>query len=170
MNLNKVNECVMRLRDCIDVKEIIIDKPYTDVFDYIKNLKNQEKFSIWASMDPNMKRSYKGEDGKKGFIARWESEKENVGIGEQEIIKIDPYRRIDTELRFEEPFESISPSYIITQKETPYSTKVIWGVEVNMEYPLNMMLWFTDTETLMGNDLQMGLNNLNEILTEEPKK
>lgn len=151
-------------------KEIIIDKPYTEVFEYVKYLKNQEKFSIWSSMDPNMKRSYKGEDGRKGFIARWESEKENVGAGEQEIIKIDPFKRIDIELRFEEPFQSISPSYLITQKETPYSTKVIWGFEGNIEYPLNMMLWFKDMETLIGNDLQMGLNNLKDILSEETKK
>lgn len=151
-------------------KEIIIDRPYTEVFNHIKYVKNQEKFSIWASMDPNMKRSYKGEDGRKGFIARWESKKENVGTGEQEIIKIDPYRRIDIELRFEEPFESISPTYIITQKETPYSTRVIWGFEGNIEYPMNMMLWFTDIETLMGNNLQLGLNNLKETLAETNKK
>ena len=83
-----------------------INKPKSEVFDYVKYLKNQDNFSKWASMDPNMKKEFKGEDGTVGFISAWESTDKNVGKGEQEITGIVESERIDYELRFIEPFES----------------------------------------------------------------
>ena len=70
------------------VREISISKPKLIVFDYLKQLKNQNNFSKWAMMDPNMKKEYKGTDGTVGFVSSWESEQKNVGKGEQEIKKI----------------------------------------------------------------------------------
>jgi hypothetical protein len=67
-------------------REIVINKPKTDVFDYIKYLKNQDNYSKWNKIDPNMKKAYTGTDGTVGFISAWESKDENVGVGEQEII------------------------------------------------------------------------------------
>ncbi len=37
-------------------REIIIDKPRQQVFNYIKYLKNQDNFSKWVRTDPNMKK------------------------------------------------------------------------------------------------------------------
>ena len=36
--------------------EVIINKPKAAVFDFLKFLKNQNKFSVWASLDPNENR------------------------------------------------------------------------------------------------------------------
>src|SRR5690606_7302599 len=69
-------------------REVTIDKPKQEVFDYIKYLKNQDNYSKWNKIDPEMKKSYKGTDGTVGFISRWESNKKEVGWGEQEIKKI----------------------------------------------------------------------------------
>ncbi len=44
-------------------RDIIIERPVTEVFSYLKYLKNQDNFSKWASMDPNMKKSTRGVDG-----------------------------------------------------------------------------------------------------------
>lgn len=38
-------------------REVIIYRPVTEVFDYVKYLKNQDDFSKWANMDPNMKKN-----------------------------------------------------------------------------------------------------------------
>jgi hypothetical protein len=53
-------------------KEIVVNKPKTAVFEYLKFLKNQNKFSVWASMDPNMKIVFKGTDGTVGFVSAWD--------------------------------------------------------------------------------------------------
>ena len=63
-------------------KSIVINQPKEDVFAYLVLLKNQDNFSIWAQMDPNMVKSYRGTDGQVGFVSRWESENPDVGVGE----------------------------------------------------------------------------------------
>ena len=44
-------------------REVIINKPKNDVFNYVRYLKNHANFSKWATMDPQMKKEYKGIDG-----------------------------------------------------------------------------------------------------------
>ncbi|RZK04151.1 MAG: hypothetical protein EOO46_17310 [Flavobacterium sp.] len=66
-------------------REVVINKSKSDVFAYVKYLKNQNDFSKWASMDPAMKKDFKGTDGTVGFVSAWESDKDDVGKGEQEI-------------------------------------------------------------------------------------
>ena len=87
-------------------REITINKPKQEVFDYIKYLKNQDHYSKWAMMDPDMKKTYRGTDATVGFVSAWESDKKDVGTGEQEIKKITEGERLDFELRFIKPFES----------------------------------------------------------------
>jgi uncharacterized protein YndB with AHSA1/START domain len=151
-------------KDYAVVRSVEINQPKMIVFDYIKQLKNQDHFSKWANMDPDMKKSFKGTDGTVGFVSRWESDNENVGVGEQEILKIEEGHRIDYELRFEKPWESTSPAYMSVESISPTITKVDWAFEGHMAYPSNIMLLFMDMEEILGNDLQHGLDNLKEIL------
>lgn len=141
-------------------REIIVRCDNNNVFEYIKFLKNQDDFSVWATMDPNMKKSYKGTDGKVGFISSWDSKDENVGTGEQEIIAIDEGKRIDFELRFIKPFKSTGKAYMSTEPMSPEETMVKWGFNGKMNYPTNIFLLFMDMEELLGKDLQIGLDNL----------
>lgn len=145
-------------------REVVINKPKQEVFNYIKYLKNQDNYSKWATMDPNMKKTYTGTDGTLGFISAWESEDKKVGKGEQEIVKITEGERIDFELRFIEPFESKAPVYMITEQVSNNETKVKWGFKGNMKYPMNIMLMFMDMEKMIGDDFETGLKNLKGIL------
>ncbi|PLX14252.1 MAG: polyketide cyclase [Marinilabiliales bacterium] len=145
-------------------REITIDKPLPQVFNYIKYLKNQDNYSVWATMDPEMKKSFRGTDGEVGFVSAWESDKEDVGKGEQEIMSIDEGKRINFELRFMEPFEATDNAYMITQEVAPTITKVKWGFYGSMDYPMNLMLIFVDMEGILGADLQKGLENLKKEL------
>lgn len=145
-------------------REVTINKPKQEVFDYIKFLKNQDNYSKWNKIDPAMKKSYKGTDGTVGFVARWESDNKNVGWGEQEIKKITPGERIDFELRFIKPFEATESAYMTTGTVNENQTKVTWGFNGHMNYPMNLMLLFMDMEKMIGGDLETGLNNLKSIL------
>lgn len=145
-------------------REIIISKPKHLVFDYLKHLKNQDNFSKWATMDPNMKKEYRGIDGTVGFVSAWESDNKNVGKGEQEIKKITNGFRIDYELRFIKPFAGKADAYMTTEFKTNNETIVIWGFDGKMKYPMNLMLPFMNMEKMIGNDLATGLSNLKNIL------
>lgn len=148
-------------------REIVINKSKNEVFAYIKLLKNQNDFSKWAQMDPNMTKSYRGTDGQVGFVSKWESTNEEVGTGEQEIIAIKEGERIDFELRFIKPFEAIEPAYMITESIAAGQTKVKWGFSGHMDYPMNLMFLFIDFKKIIGDDLQTGLDNL-KVIQERP--
>ncbi|MBD3627081.1 SRPBCC family protein [Cyclobacterium sp.] len=151
-------------KDYFVEREITINKPHEEVYNYLSMLKNQDNFSSWSLKDPTMKKTYTGSDGQVGFIAGWESENPDAGVGEQEIIGIDQGKRIDYALRFKEPFEASDLAYMEFEEVNSNQTKVIWGFEGHMDYPMNAMLAFMDMESLIGNDFEEGLQRLKEIL------
>lgn len=141
-------------------REITINKPVDTIFNYLKFLKNQNEFSYWASIDPKMKTSYKGTDGAIGSIASWESKVKEVGVGEQEITKIIEGERIDFALRFKEPMEDTAHGFMSTEKITQTQTKVKWAINGIIPYPMNIMMPMMNLDSMLGNDLQKGLDNL----------
>jgi uncharacterized membrane protein len=141
-------------------REITINKPVDSVFNYVKYLKNQNDFSVWANIDPKMKSTYKGTDGAVGSISAWESKVKEVGIGEQEITKIEVGKRIDFALRFKEPMEDNAVGFMSTESIAANQTKVKWGISGVMPYPMNIMLPMMKMDQMIGNDLQKGLENL----------
>lgn len=145
-------------------KEVVISQPKAIVFDYIKMLKNQDNFSVWAKMDPKMKKEYKGTDGTVGFVSAWDSEDGNVGKGEQEIKNIVEGERVDYNLHFIKPFESSSDAYMATESMDSTHTKVKWGFVGRMAYPTNLMLAFMDMNEAVGKDFATGLSNLKGLL------
>lgn len=147
-------------------RTIEIERPVEEVFDFIKLLRNQELYSKWAEMDPDVINTYRGTDGTVGFVSRWEGN-EDVGIGEQEIIELSENEYIKTELRFEEPFESVSYSALYTTALTDSTTRVVWDMTGSMPYPMNLLLLFMDIEQALGDDFDFGLNKLKGILEDE---
>lgn len=150
-------------KDMKATKEIVINKPVGEVFNYIKQLKNQDNYSKWGSMDPNMKKEYRGTDGSVGFVSMWEGNRK-VGTGEQEITGIVEGKSLSTELRFIKPFKSLAQSSMRTEPAGDNSTRVTWGFESKMNYPLNVMKLFMNMEKAIGNDFSTGLNNLKGLL------
>lgn len=148
------------------VREININMPKKLVFDYLKHLKNQDNFSKWASMDPNMKKEFRGTDATVGFVQAWESDHKNVGTGEQEIKKITEGKQVDFQLRFIKPFAGIADVYMSTDSVSTNETKVKWGFKSKMKYPMNLMLVFMNMDRAIGNDFETGLTKLKRLLEE----
>ncbi len=145
-------------------REVVVNKPRAEVFSYVKELKNQEKWGPWVKRDPNIKLSSTGTDGEVGYVAKWESKMEEVGTGEQEILKIVDGERMDTKLRFKAPFESEADSFLILEDDGADKTKVKWGFSGSMPRPMNLLLLFMDMDKEVGKDFQEGLTNLKGIL------
>ncbi len=144
-------------------REVTINKPRADVFAYAKLLKNQETWGPWVKRDPAIKLNYKGTDSEIGFVSAWESEKDDVGHGEQEIKKVSD-NEILTELRFKKPFESTSQAFMHFDEVSPNRTKVKWGFTGSMTRPMNLMLLVMDMDNEVGKDFESGLSNLKTIL------
>lgn len=141
-------------------REVTINKPADSIFNYVKYLKNQNEFSVWANIDPKMKTTYTGTDGTVGSKSAWESDVKEVGVGEQEITSITPGKRIEFALRFKKPMDDTAVGFMSTETVSGNQTKVKWGINGVIPYPMNIMLPMMKMDQMIGNDLQKGLDNL----------
>ena len=148
-------------------REVVINKPKSDVFTYVKLLKNQNDYSKWGTMDPAMKKEFKGTDGTVGFVSAWESDNGDVGKGEQEIKGLKEGERVDYEIRFIKPFESTATSYMTTEAVAENQTRVKWGFSGKMMYPFNVMGLFVNMDKSIGDDFGAGLANLKAKLEKQ---
>ena len=144
-------------------KEIVINKPVDEVFGFIKYLKNQQLYSKWAALDADMKNEYNGIDGQPGFVNHWVGNKK-VGEGEQEITAIEEGKAIYTDLRFIKPFKSFAKVKLTAEAIDASSTKVSWGFQSKMNYPMNIMKLFMNMNEMIGKDFSTGLANLKNLL------
>ncbi|KAA5548249.1 SRPBCC family protein [Adhaeribacter rhizoryzae] len=142
-------------------REITINKPRTEVFNYIRHLKNQDNYSKWVRTDPNMKKAYRGTDGNVGFVYAWDGN-EKAGQGEQEIKNLTEGEKLEIEVRFIRPFASTAYAPMSTEAVSPTQTKVKWGMTGGNPYPLNLMHLFIDA--VLGPDLETSLGTLKNIL------
>ncbi len=144
-------------------RSITINRPLSEVFTYLKSLKNQDNWSPWAERDPNMKKTFTGTDGEVGFISAWESDHKQVGTGEQEVTGIIENEAINSQLRFLKPFKSTSDAYLRVA-EASGGTNVTWGFAGTNKFPINIMMLFMNMEKAIGGDFEQGLAKLKTTL------
>ena len=149
---------------CNVEREVTINKPREVVFNYVKNLKSQNEWGPWHKKEPTMKQEFRGTDGEVGFVSYWKGETDDTGEGEQEIKRIVPNERVDTELRFLKPFESKADAYLVMDSEGESQTKVRWGFDTEMPRPFNAMTLFVSMDDMLGPDYESGLASLKTIL------
>ena len=145
-------------------KSVVINAPRETVYDYVKLLKNQEKYSVWVMTDPNVKMNYTGTDGAIGGTSAWKSEMKNVGVGAQTITALVPNEKITVEIRFEKPMKATN--YADTTLETVgEQTKVTNTFYGTNKFPMNLTNLFLDK--MIGGDIQKNMENLKSILEQK---
>lgn len=144
-------------------RSVTILKKRPELFQYLKLMRNQDHWSPWMKRDPEMQQTFSGEDGNVGFKTQWESEHKQVGHGEQEIIKLEENRRIESALRFLKPWKSESSGYFDLQ-DADGGTKVTWGFYGTHKPPLNVMMLFYNMDKAVGKDFEEGLADLKKVL------
>lgn len=147
-------------------KEVTINKSNSDVFGYIKFLKNQEHYNKWVMKDPNQKIELRGTDGTVGFVMAWDSAK-GAGKGEQEITGMMEGKRINYEIRFEKPFKNVAGSYFITEPVSAGQTNVKWAFTGTRPYGMKVMHFAFNLPKMLGKDLQASLGNLKTVLEKQ---
>ncbi|MES2488013.1 MAG: SRPBCC family protein [Bacteroidota bacterium] len=147
-----------------EIKREVVNKPIDQVFDYVRHIKNQDKYSVWNMADPNKKQTFTGEDGTVGFKNYWNGN-DKVGEGEQQITAIDLGKRIDITIAFKRPFENVMQSYITTEAAGDAATTVSWVIYGESSYPMNVMNLMLDG--MLGKDLQGNLDNLKKLLEKQ---
>src|SRR6202008_1314778 len=101
----------------------------------------------------NAKHEEKGTDGTVGFVFTWNSEDNEVGEGIQKIVDIKAGERIDYDVQFIRPFAGEATCYMSTSPAGNNSTKVKWGFDSGMKYPMNIMMLFFDVPGMLGKEM-----------------
>jgi len=148
-------------RDHYVKRDIIINAPLQKVFDFLKLLKNQDKFNKWAMADPDRNREFKGTDGTVGFIISWNGDK-NAGEGEKEITKIIEGKRVETQIRFVRPMATIANVIMETESLSDNQTKVYMSNAGTLKYPINIMIPIAEKK--FQKDMDISLSTLKNIL------
>lgn len=148
-------------------RNITVHKPLHETYDFLTSLQNQDQWSKWTQLDPNMKKTYIGTDKTVGFISRWESQHKQVGEGEQEIKKLIPNQRMECELRFTKPMRSVANAYFTVASEGESHSCVAWGFSSKMSWPFNAFMLFFNMENAIGKDFQEGLENMKKMIEAE---
>ena len=146
-------------------KSIEINRNSALVFDYLKQTKNQDNFSVWNMTDPNMKKKYRGKDGTIGFMYSWDSSMKKVGAGEQEITGIEEGKSIDYAIRFFRPMQNTGKTNFQITSNGDDSTTVAWNFDSPSKFP--MSLFSPIFKIMLGKDLEKGLINLKSILEKQ---
>jgi hypothetical protein len=139
-----------------------INKPQSLVFNYVKLLDNQKKYSIWVMEDPNLNPEIIGTDGSVGAIMKWNSKLENVGEGEQQITAL-TNERMDVDLHFVRPFKGGARAATIVTAIDEQTCIVTSEFYSNSSYPLNLPSYIFGRKMLKEAQ-EKNLNNLKQIL------
>lgn len=140
--------------------KIVINKPSSQVYNYVSSLKNQGNFDPWSEQDPNIIRKFDGVDKTIGFTYEWESKK--VGNGKQVITRLDPDKRVEMDIYFEGSDIANKSFFEITPLNEGQS-EISWVINGSIPYPFNIVTQFYN----MDKDFKRGLENLKLIMEKQ---
>jgi hypothetical protein len=141
---------------------VLINRPQQVVYDFVKILQNQPRFSEWLKADPQLKPAIVGTDGAVGAVQKWESSNKDVGAGEQEI-KVMTENFIEVELRLIKP---MAATCRITNDFTAnghQQTRYTCTFYAYAKYPINLPSFLVGRRFIIKAQ-QRSLNNLKGIL------
>lgn len=142
-------------------REIVINVPQQQVFDYIKLIKNQDSFNKHAVAGPERNKEFRGTDGTVGFVYAWSGTKEG-GEGEKEIMSIVEGKSIETEIRFVKPMTAVSRMVMETEFVSENQTKVYWSNAGILKYPVNLLVPMM--EKMLPKEMDSSLLTLKNLL------
>jgi len=146
-------------------RSIEVAAPASAAFEQVNTLRNWEQWSPWHKIDEHMLLTYSGPDGGAGASYNWFSKHPDVGDGEFKIIKTEPYKQIDAQMKFGE--EVATTSY--TFDETANGTRITWAMESELGMnPVNKYFGLLFLDKYVGADFERGLANMKQIVEAKP--
>jgi len=137
------------------------------IWPYLTSFKKAHDWTPFVRMDTTMVAEYSGQEGAVGSKLSWEAKK--MGKGEQTITALDPYKSVDSELKFFQPWgEGHATAYYHLQ-DTLGGTKVTWGMNGQNGFVNRAMAALMNMDKMMGPIFMSGLNNLDSLIATLPK-
>lgn len=142
---------------------IVVDRPNSQVFNFICKLKNQQHFAPWQKKDPDLKIQYSGIDGEVGFRYQWQSTE--FTSGEVTITQVEPNKRVQM-ISYLDEFNTMAYAEFNTTSINPKQTKVEWSTRGEVDYPMNIFLLGYEFQPIYDDGLRrlkLHLENIPQI-------
>lgn len=150
--------------DYVIESDITINASRQQVFDFVKYLRNGDRFNKWIMEDPNLRKEFIGTDGTEGAVYKWDSDVKNVGQGEQEITSIKEGERVEYEIRFVKPFSNLCGASIATKDAVGGGTQVSWSFFGKRSFGMRIFHFLFNLKNVLRKDLATSLRNLKNQL------
>ena len=143
-----------------------IAAPPAQVFPYLNDLRNFNKWSPWAKQDPDARYTYAGAQNGVGQKMTWSSDNPSVGSGSQEITASTPNESLEVALDFGDMGQATA-SYVLRARQD--ATEITWRfASDNGANPLKRYMGLM-MDTWLGPVYEEGLAALKELVETEQK-
>ena len=146
-------------------ESIIIERPPSTVFAMLNNLQTFNEFSPWVEKDPNAVYDFVGFEPGVGQSMSWQGDL-SVGSGTMSIIRSEPARKVELELRYE-GVPPASMSYELLPAGP--GTEVAWSYQAPLASARDRLsAHLFGGQSSVRRDLAHGLSRLSALCEEIP--
>ncbi len=146
-------------------RSITIAAPPSAVFPHVNDLREFQKWSPWAKMDPQTKVTYEGPASGVGSSFTWQSAKTGKGTMATSESRQDEFIRFM--LHFRKPFEGTNTAEF-TFKPEGGNTVVTWAMHGRNNFIAKAFSVFMDCEKMIGGPFEQGLADLKTLVEAKP--
>lgn len=139
------------------VRSTRVNAPPEKITPLVNDFKKWRAWSPYEDRDPELKRTYGGNESGVGATYAWEGNK-NVGAGRMEILE-STSSRIRIKLDFIAPFKANNTA-IFSFTPQAGATEVVWTMTGKNVFFGKVMSVFLDFDKLIGKDFEQGLANM----------
>ncbi|MEK2689194.1 SRPBCC family protein [Bdellovibrio sp. GT3] len=140
----------------------VINASADKIFPYLSNFKMGGQWSPYEQVDPDMKKTFSGEDGQVGSIMDFEGNSE-AGSGRLEMKDIKPNEFVAIKLTMTKPMNA---EQMVEYKLTPEGdgTRFTWTMYGDGGFMTKLMTVLIDCEAMFRGQMEKGFENLKKVV------
>jgi len=143
-------------------RSVVINAPAEKIYPYLSNFKLGSQWNPFDQKDPNLKRTFLGNDGQVGAAMEFEGNNE-AGTGKLEMLSLIPNAEAQIKLTMSKPWKAEN---LIIYKLTPEAegTRFSWAMSGDGGFMGKLMMTIIDCEKMITDEFEKGFQNLKVII------
>lgn len=143
-------------------RNALINATAAELFALVNNFHSWTQWSPWETVDPDMERTYSGQESGVGAKYAWKGNSK-AGSGTMEIVETTVPERINIRLEFTKPFKAVNPTTFTFVPEGT-GTRVTWAMTGESKGIAKVFALFMNMDKMVGTDFEKGLAQLSQAV------